>query len=448
MSSDPPSPDEDELNPVRTEDRRSLPPQAANDEIADADPSDVNQADAPTLPISPETESARTDSQSTEAFTVASTNPATVETAPTDLGSSQQHPLNSSQPQEPAQPRMGYIANRRSASFLRAQEESFSNPANPHTHPLPVSSTRSLKRNHSFVRLSMTADGKARVVTDADQSPSPPHKRPSPSDFNGPALRRSYSAAGLNERLAAAAHGEPSPKIPRTSILGRSRDSRAWEFWCDSDSRNSVSLTTKAEQEGSGSAADAIGLIRANSRRSVLGQNQNKRNAGLASRRESTHSNTKKPRSLKRSETTNGRLQTKQTPIKSKPKPVLDDSSSDDLVIPQTESDKENWEPDTTPNTARRSRPYPTPNTASQRPRQILGENTEIMSQTTSLGEMLARERGSRKGEKGIIDPEGDDELRLFMNGADGLSARTSLSSGEELGCVEGLLKLARGDWR
>jgi hypothetical protein len=67
------------------------------------------------------------------------------------------------------------------------------------------------------------------------------------------------------------------------------------------------------------------------------------------------------------------------------------------------------------------------------------------MSQTSSLGALLAKEK--RKGGKGIIDPEQDDELKQFMNG-DGMSGRSSINSAEEAGCVEGLLKLSQGQWR
>jgi hypothetical protein len=67
------------------------------------------------------------------------------------------------------------------------------------------------------------------------------------------------------------------------------------------------------------------------------------------------------------------------------------------------------------------------------------------MSQASSLGAMLAREKS--KGSKVVADPEDDDELRTFMNG-ENTSGRTSLSSAEEAGCVEGLLKLSQGLWR
>ena len=284
----------------------------------------------------------------------------------------------------------------------------------------------------------MTDDGTARVITDADKTPSPPHTKAKVSTFARAAagLRRSYSAVGLNERLAVASKGEPSPKIPRTaSNLGRSRDSRAWEFWCDPDTRNSRSLTTRADQEGSGSAADAIGLLRAN--RKILAQNHSRQNASMLSRHGSSNDPTKngvkKSRSLQRASTTSGRLQSKTVfNLKSGDSPESEE-------LPQTESDKENWEPDT--QNSKRSRNVPS-TVNSEQPRQILGENTHIISQSSSLGAMLAREKsGKSKGleiDRDNSDPERDEELRMFMKGG----------SAEEAGCVEGLLKLSQANWK
>jgi hypothetical protein len=134
--------------------------------------------------------------------------------------------------------------------------------------------------------------------------------------------------------------------------------------------------------------------------------------------------------SIQRASTISGRFSTKEY------KKGGDETESDEF--PQTESDKENWEPEVTPS-ARRYQVATPP--AARRARMILGENTDVMSQTASLGALLARERG-----KGIIDPEQDDELRSFMGGDD-MSGR-SLGSAEEAGCVEGLLKLSQGQWR
>ncbi|KAH7385927.1 hypothetical protein BKA66DRAFT_415568 [Pyrenochaeta sp. MPI-SDFR-AT-0127] len=375
------------------------------------------------------------------------TEPHTLETESTELTNSQQTAPTS---QNVSQPRTSWISNRRSASFVRYSEDyaaeviTFPNaPPKPTESPEIVKSTsRPLKRAHSFVRISTNEDGTARIVTDLDKTPSPPHQKSNPATFSRAAagLRRSYSAAGLNDRLAAAARGEPSPKMSRTSSnIGRSRDSRAWEFWCDPDSRSTTSLTTRAEQEGSGSAADAIGILRAN--RKILAQNQARQNSPLISRRGSHKvlgsPGVKKSRGpMQRAATVNGRFSTKEY------KKSGDTTESDEF--PQTESDKENWSPDG-PKQVRRDRDIATTPPASQRARQILGENADLMSQASSLGALLAKEKRKRGQE--TTDPERDEELRSFMNSG-GVSGRTSLSSAEEAGCVEGLLKLSQGQWR
>jgi hypothetical protein len=357
----------------------------------------------------------------------------TTDTTPTEPSSSQQT-LPSTQP------RTSWISNRRSASFMRSGDDYASEIIAFPTMSVPTSSepsttTRNLKRTHSFVRLSMTDDGTARVITDADKTPSPPHTKSNPATLSRAAagLRRSFSAAAFNERLIAASQGESSPKIPR---IGRVHDSRAWEFWCDPETRYNTSLTVRAEQEGSGSAADAIGLLRAN-RRSIA-PNQTGGNTPTMPRNNSTkNASVKKSRQpMQRASTTYGRLQSKGN------KRASDSDSSEDL--PQTESDKENWEPEVP--SAKRSRHTNLSSPSSQRPRQILGENLDIMSQSTSLGALLASERKGGKRSRDD-DPEQDDELRGFMTGGE-LSGRTSINSVEEAGCVEGLLKLSQGNWR
>jgi hypothetical protein len=137
---------------------------------------------------------------------------------------------------------------------------------------------------------------------------------------------------------------------------------------------------------------------------------------------------------MQRALTSQGRLQTKH-------RKAADDELDD---IPQTESDKENWEPEG----QKMHRPRKQGASFSQRPREVLGENPEIMSQSSSLGAMMAREKRRTSGAAGEnSDSEQDDELRYFMNGGD-MSARSNLSSAEEAGCVEGLLKLSQGNWR
>jgi hypothetical protein len=82
----------------------------------------------------------------------------------------------------------------------------------------------------------------------------------------------------------------------------------------------------------------------------------------------------------------------------------------------------------------------------------VLGENTDILSQSSSLGAMMAREkkqRGVRKSQGADsenVRPDDDEEIASFMGSRRSSSARSSVSSGEEMGCVEGLLALA--NWK
>ncbi|KAF2817367.1 uncharacterized protein BDZ99DRAFT_457105 [Mytilinidion resinicola] len=391
------------------------------------------------------------ETQSTDATHVQSTDPQSYDTAPTELPCSQ--PLPSSQ--ESAQGlRPGYLANRRNASFIKSQETDLLGPIPTNAvSDKPQNSTRGLKRTHSYVRLSMTVDGKARVVTDADESPSPPKSRQlPPAVFEGRSagLRRSYSATGLHDRFAEASAQGPPSKFARTSI-GRSRDSRAWEFWCDADARSS--LTEKADQEGSGSAADAISLIRANSR-GALRSNPNRTNTPLLSRENSKRAKQDgkvAKKGLVRASTTYGRLQSRSNEPGLAKSEEKGEDNENDFEIPQTESDKENWEPeDPAPNSGRAKGSQSQP-AFQRRSRQILGENTEILSQCSSLGVMMDREkrlkanRKSKGAEGENVCPDDDEEVASFM-GSKGASSVRSVSSGEELGCVEGLLALA--NWR
>ncbi|OAL44587.1 hypothetical protein IQ07DRAFT_592267 [Pyrenochaeta sp. DS3sAY3a] len=446
--SDPPT--EDELvardNEASTSTVQPQPEDTLNSDPPEPTEASENTSDEVAQP-SPDTKSVETSVPEAEAVAGSTEEPPTEghEDSPAEPSSSQQSAPSASQP------RTSWISNRRSASFVRYSEDyapeviTFPNaPSKAAESPEDTSPTsRSLKRTHSFVRLSTNEDGTARIVTDLDKTPSPPHAKTNPATFSRAAagLRRSYSAAGLNERLIASARGEPSPKMPRTSSnMGRSRDSRAWEFWCDPDSRSTTSLTTRAEQEGSGSAADAIGILRAN--RKILSQNKARQNTPSLSRHGSHKvlgsPGVKKSRGpMQRASTVSGRFSTKSY------KKTGDTTESDEF--PQTESDKENWEPDVSKQVQRDRDVAATP-PASHRARKILGENLDIMSQTSSLGALLARERRTSQGEA-VSDPEDDEEIRQFMEG-EGASGRTNLSSAEEAGCVEGLLKLSQAQWR
>lgn len=344
---------------------------------------------------------------------------------------------------------VGFLANRRSASFLKSQESCVQSilPSSS----APASSTPTLGRASSYLRLSTTEDGHAQVIDRAVKSPSPPKVVDALPQATS--LRRSYSAAGLHDRLKQTDGESLVRKFPRTSLLGRSRDSRVWEFWCDKDARNS--LAAKADSEMSGSAADAIGQIVASNK--ALRPNGSRRNLALGAlgaqhtaRRPLTSVDKLSKPALRRSSTTHGRMQSKtQQP---QVKPVSEEKGAgkgEEWEPVSTESDKENYEPEDQAQSQSQSqkqshrRPQP-----SLTPRKVLGENTQLMSQTGSLGSMMARARTPRKHAGAPIEILDDDVATFMSSGGGSGRNRTGTSSGEELDCVQSLLSLSQGNWR
>ncbi|KAH9828527.1 Lysine-specific histone demethylase 1A [Teratosphaeria destructans] len=250
---------------------------------------------------------------------------------------------------------------------------------------------RRLKKTSSFVRLSMSSDGNASVVTKDGESPSPP--RPPPV-INLPGIRSTQGRAAS----------------------GRSRDSRAWEFWCDKDSRSE--LEEKAERDSNGDAANAIGLLRSASGRSILGSIPNKRNSLLSrapSQIKRQKSGTDERQPLQRSQTSFGRLQGKASSNIHKAPKLKHAGSAKSIHIPGNDSDKENWSPDS-------DRPFsshPADQSSLSRPVEPLA--TDDKGSTGAVGTVA----GDRAPGGENMDPEKDAELAAFM-GRGGKRASTS----------------------
>jgi hypothetical protein len=254
----------------------------------------------------------------------------------------------------------------------------------------------SLRKTSSIMRLCMGSDGKASIVTKDTTSPSPPR----PAQTAG---EQSLSVAGL---------GIPSPSAPaiaplKRSSSGRSRDSRAWEFWCDKDAR--TELEEKAEKDTQGSAADAIGLLRSSLGRRVLGPISTKRNA-LLTRQSATAKRTKLDisiPSLAKSSTSQGRLEhggQKGERLSIKPS-LPGHKSGTSINIPGNESDKENWSPGS---------------------------------------EWQCNDHSKRRhADKDAHDA--DSEVDAFMRGG---RRSSNVSGEEEMDCVQGLLSLSQGNWK
>ncbi|KAI7210369.1 hypothetical protein KC333_g8265 [Hortaea werneckii] len=367
------------------------------------------------------------------------------------------HPEGSARPRVPgiqapweqSAQHLGYLANRRSAESLRQNDadQSFAPiPAPVSGAPLPEARRR-LKKTASTVRLSMSFDGNATVTTKNGEEPSPPRAQqvmlPSASATPLPAPQFSSSPAQRDPTSA-------TRNSLQRSASGRSRDSRAWEFWCDKDARSE--LEDKAEKDASGSAADAIGLLRSASGRSVLGNLPSKRSS-LLSRTQSEikrhKPNSKRP-TLQRSNTSSGRLQAEHTQTSAtseKPRTKLKQSESAiSISIPGNESDKENWSPERDQVLSSQPASQPVAGGDSSIRRPALGEKRNAAN-TFRPGEsgVTSTKRKAARLEGDSNDPEKDIELAAFMHRQ---RKSNSTSSEDDLDCVQGLLSLSQGNWR
>lgn len=281
----------------------------------------------------------------------------------------------------------------------------------------PVSTPHlpSIKKSTSIVRLSMTSEGSAQISTNDGFTPSPP--RPVADDS------QALNALNVPMPSLSSSQGSSQSNSLKRSASGRSRDSRAWEFWCDKNSRTELEL--KAEKDGKGSAADAISVIRATSQRKALQPLSSRQNAALT-RPQPWHNHragmlSKRP-PLQRAHTSSGRLQNDaSTNADSKRRQrtklsVLESDTS--VLIPGNESDKENWSPGADP------------------------------KHQQAEQDDLPKWKSISKGSANVVDrenlrPEDDEEVAAFMRGR----SSSSLSGSEELDCVQGLLSLSQGRW-
>lgn len=312
-----------------------------------------------------------------------------------------------------------YLAATQKVSSQSAQHDNILRPSTSEARPEPP---RRIRKTSSYVRLSLSAGGAAEIITKDASSPSPPRPLPSMYPIDGTKL-------GISVRSETTAQQSP---IPSSSMplqragSGRSRDSRSWEFWCDKDGRSE--LENKAEKDSSGSAADAIQLLRSASGRSILGSIPNKRNSVLHGQEASNKRLRRDYRGpLQRSSTTTGRLQGKTAPGKIPPS-LKDTKSALSTHIPGNESDKENWSPGSATQFDEQSLGGDKPS---------VGLGSRRAKQTSGLTKSHLRREGT--------DPEADPELAAFMRNGD---RSDGSSRSEDLDCVQGLLSLSQGNWR
>ena len=290
----------------------------------------------------------------------------------------------------------------------------------------------------SNVRLSMSLDGAVKVKTNDEETPSPPKERaPAPPfAFNGnKGLQRSKSAVIPGQNSV------EEPTIRRNSkpagLFGRSRDARTWEFYCDSDARDALSV--HAESERTGSAVGAINLIRSQSQKARAQMMGPGADGSSARNMQPSLRGNQKPK-LSRAKSSMGRLQQID---KSESSNSLKSGPPMTTRAPSGDSDKENWAPGTRLSNNPLRRHYPNPN-PSRRP--ILGDNGHIPSHARSLVGALAADRRHIRGVKRWNEvaterahAESGEEIKAFMKDGD---------KGEDLDCIQGLLSLSQGAWQ
>ncbi|KAK0119228.1 hypothetical protein ONS95_008084 [Cadophora gregata] len=344
----------------------------------------------------------------------------------------------------------GYLANRWNAynsSFstpASSQAAVFTTPAifkatQPNSCPERIDET--ISSSSSNVRLSLSLDGKAELIS---TTPSPPrHYATRPTSSSGSMLpqRRMGLQRSQSAILFGPCHSSTQPGVSLMPRLptGRSRDARTWETCCDGEVRDE--LTTLAENESHGSAVAAISLIRSSSS-AALKANPNKRNAPAMK-----HDSAKqgKKQKLGRSVSSVARLQNP-SKISSNAAPDPSDYTKDGLLrSPSGDSDKENWLPRENGGNPRR-RPLPSSRSDKQpQSRTVLGENKNIPTHA-DFGGNRNRKRKPVAEHAIFEDPENStevgEEVEKFMRG------EVSPSKKGDLDCIQGLLSLSQGNWR
>ena len=272
----------------------------------------------------------------------------------------------------------------------------------------------------SVIRLSMTTEGVMQVKTSLEDTPSPAKERPAAPEV----IRR---ASGGTEKgqvdadvFAKSDKVKSSPSFVSKGLFGRSRDTRTWEFYCDSNARDS--LSKHAEAESKGSATSAIALMRSSSQKSrqrPLSRHLSATNTKLAP----PHNASSKPK-LIRAKSSMARLGDASSDFYEKPKK----GGSITVFASPDDSDKENWAPGTQ-------------------------SSIHAMRRT---GATMHSSRGLLPGGNDRHAHPAPNATRQYhvIGNAENIPdthsppLRSPAKEGEELDCVNGLLSLSQGAWR
>ncbi|KAG9727007.1 hypothetical protein KCU59_g14456, partial [Aureobasidium melanogenum] len=397
-----------------------------------------------------------------------------------EVPSSQPEPASQDSASKP-----GYLSNRRNNASFTANDSFEAPPASQEP------STKRLRKSDSKIRLSMTADGVARVMEGDDLISSPPRKLPPPvsanTTFDEPAsqsndLYRTNSQVSLCDTPGSQEGGTSLRRKPS----GRSRDSRVWSFFADRGARSE--LEDRANQETSGDAAEAISLLRQQEKdranhpltrvpslKRLNPQTLSNEDRAVKRMRQSQSFNLPPPSSapsavaatpfrqplMQRSSSARNLQSTNRRPAHHDPlllakTPKLKQTPT--FEISATDSDKENWSPGDRPSAfmdrqflhQMATSPAVMPSTI-KRPRALAGFHETPAPRSRG-------KHSSRTQVEHLDDDDEDEDVMQFMNQPSSgvrkdkthrpLERDERQSSEEEdLNCVEGLLKLSQGNW-
>lgn len=315
------------------------------------------------------------------------------------------------------------------------------------------------------LRISLSFDGEAIVRNEDEKTPSPPKVRdpvrmsfsadgeavirtgnePSPLKNRAPALSGQQSRPGTLRRCHSAVTLGTTSGVSslKEKLFGRSRDSRAWERYCDNDARSALS----PNNAGSGPSGSAVNPARAlltrrkseSGKTNPLSPRTSVPNALLPASGPPPEKRTK----LSRTVSSLGRLESESrystsTSLTGTKQGATKDSTKKIAVYEDGDSDKENWIPGTQISSTRRRRP-------ANRRRSGLGQMSANARRGAGNPQVLAR----TKRPNGVrAQPPSNTKTGSYLSeDGDGVSEHQTPSQVDDLDCVQGLLSLSQGAW-
>ena len=271
----------------------------------------------------------------------------------------------------------------------------------------------------AVIRLSMTTDGVMKVKTSLEDSPSPAKERPAaPEGFR----RASGDKGSLQIDAEVSVKSDKvksSQSLAPKGIFGRSRDTRTWEFYCDSNARDSLSM--HAEAECKGSATTAIALMRSSSQKSR--QRPLSRHLSATNTKLAPPPNAYSKPKLVRAKSSMARLGDASSDFIKKP-----NKGSITIFASPDDSDKENWAPGTQ---------------SSVHPLRRTGVSMHSSRGLIPGGNDRHAHPSSSTPRQYYVDGQSENNFETHSH-----PRQSPAKEGEELDCVHGLLSLSQGAWR